>query len=119
MKNSKLLNGAMLSFALSIFTNANAADIVEIVSNKVEVFSKVDQGKAQEVVEKDKFSLPLAILQEDSDWGRYKVNLNGQEVWIDASSAKTNNKGSAQCLASVQDKGPAVGSLRGLAGSCK
>lgn len=108
----------LISFAL-LPTLSFSADIVEIMSGKVETFAEVNQAKAVAVVPREKFALPAPILQEDSDWGRYKVSLEGKEVWIDASSAKTNSKGTAQCLANVQDKGPAVGSLRGLAGSCK
>lgn len=111
------------SFYISIFVFnigvCQATQIIDFTKNKIDLYDTSISIKPFSTIEVQELKLPMEILENDSDYGRYQVIINGKPTWIESHQAKTNEKGTAQCLAGLNTKEAPTGGSRGLSGICK
>lgn len=108
-------------FILFLFfsNHSFASEVIEFLKPEVELFESTTSIKPLLKINKDQLNVPIPIMSYDEDYGRILIMIDNQKYWIESHIVRSNQKGTAQCVASASPQGATTGGSRGLSGICK
>lgn len=120
LDKNKIINTKNFLMLFLFFSNHSfASEIIEFLKPEVELFESTTSIKPLSKINKDQLNAPISIMSYDEDYGRILIMIDNQKYWIESHIVRSNQKGTAQCVASASPQGATTGGSRGLSGICK